>query len=176
MAAGSVPVGESASAFDNGRPLNCETHQRPRQSQLRGICTNTWVVDVGRGLLAAKAELRYWAMPLGGSAKGDSPAAIAQADQAEWAAEHGASETAARLSISSPRTGTPTRRFGLWQNMRPYSAKCLISGGQRRPTVPRAACYETTTARETLGGHTPERPMRVEHVFAAQKDRMGLFM
>jgi hypothetical protein len=33
------------------------------------------------GLLAAKAELRYWAMPLGGFAKGDSPAAIAQAAQ-----------------------------------------------------------------------------------------------
>jgi hypothetical protein len=40
-----------------------------------------WVVDVGRGLLAAKPELRYWAMPLCGFAKGDSPAAIAQAAQ-----------------------------------------------------------------------------------------------
>ena len=110
MAAGSVPVGESATAFDNGQPLNCETHQRPRQKSVRGICTNTWVVDVGRGLLAAKPELRYWAMPLGGFAKGDSQQQSHKRLSGEWATEHGASETIARLSISSPRTGTPTRR------------------------------------------------------------------
>ena len=37
---------------------------------MRGICTNTWVVDVGRGLLAAKPELRYWAMPASGKGRG----------------------------------------------------------------------------------------------------------
>jgi hypothetical protein len=142
---------KSANVFD-GQPLTCETHSRPGQSQCGHMHQH---LGRGRraGLLAAKPELRYWAMPLGGFAKGDSQQQSHKRLSAEWATEYGASETIAGLSISSPRTGTPTRRFGLWQYMRPF-CQMLDSGGQRRPTVPGAG-HETTIARETREATPP---------------------
>jgi hypothetical protein len=121
---------------------------------------------LGRGRRAGPIGRPRPSSDIGRCRLAGSPRAIPQQQShkrlsAEWATEHGASETIARLSISSPRTGTPTRRFGLWQNMRPYSAKCLTSGGSAAPPCPEPLVVdETTTARETLGGHTLERPMR----------------
>ena len=107
---------------------------------MRGICTNSWVVDVGRGLLAAKPELRYWAMPLGGFAKGDS-----QQQSHKQAAQRrvgyrtrSPNYRAALYLISENRNADPT----LWP-LAKYEAifrEMLDFWWQRRPTVPRAAC------------------------------------
>jgi hypothetical protein len=140
MAAGSVPVGESASAFDNGQPLNCETHERPRQSRCGAYAPTPGSWTSGGAYWAAKAELRYWAMPLGGFAKGDSPAAIAQAAQRRvgYRTRSVRNYRAALYLISENRNADPT----LWP-LAKYEAifrEMLDFWWQRRPTVPRAAC------------------------------------